>query len=258
MLFIKSFLRFFILCMNYPRSGLAYFFRIIGHVYGFKYRSERDIAAAKEFKRLGRLTKSNIGHATHQKTLYLDLLSFNLFKLIINEGEELTVEHFFLNRSIKDINYLLNLSQPYLNLGNSSIIFDPACGTGRHLHYVVDTFRCQGIGIDVYDPAIKVANKANIGKSVEFHCGSSLDLNYIDQLLPSHIDLVLINSWLGYVTNEKYFDEFISRIITTSSYIMIISSIKDDIHSIFRNSEFIIERNIENTQYILLKGLREV
>ena len=147
---------------------------------------------------------------------------------------------------------MLNLSKPFLRLDESSIIFDSACGTGRHLYYVTDTYRSRGIGIDIYEPTIAVANKANIGKSIRFHCGSSLDLNYINERLPLYIDLIVINSWLGYVKDEKYFSEFVSKIIKISGYIMIISAAIDDIHSIFQEAKFIVEKKIKNTQYVLL------
>ena len=39
---------------------------------------------------------------------------------------------------------------------------------------------------------------------------------------------------------------------------MIISSINDDLHSIFKNTEFLIDKKIDNTQYVLIKVLREV
>ena len=69
---VRSFMRFSLLCARYPKAALAFFLRVIGHIPGFKYVTERDISAAKEFKKQGRLQGYNIGHATHNKNIYLD------------------------------------------------------------------------------------------------------------------------------------------------------------------------------------------
>jgi hypothetical protein len=257
MLFIKSLLRFFLLCLIYPKPGLSYFFRIIGHFYGFRYRSKRDISAAIRFKHEGKLNNSNIGHATHNKTISLDIFSFNLFKFKIDEGENLTVEHFYLNRSIKDLQFLTKLSKPFMKVNKSWVVFDPACGTGKHLYYLIDKYNCKGIGVDIYQPAINVAKNANIGKSINFHCGSSLDETFISKILPLDIDLLFINSWLGYVKNEENFEKFIQKMLNMTRYIMIISSENDDLHSIFYNTDFIIEQKVGKAQFVLIRGFKE-
>ena len=244
--------------MAYPKSGFSYFFRIIGYLYGFRYHAKRDILSARKFKQRGRLSKSNIGHATNSKTIYLDFFSFNLFKFIIHEGEELTAEHFFLNRSISDLKFLLSNSMGYFRTNKSSVIFDPACGTGRHLQFLADQLRCEGIGVDIYQPAITVAKRVNIGKSIKLYTGSSLDFKFIESILPSKVDIVLINSWLGYVKDDERFDSFIDQILKISCFIMIISSINDDLYSIFKNTEFLVDKKIDNTQYVLIKGFKEV
>lgn len=238
---------------RYKSAAAAYFYRIIGHFPGFFYTIDRDIVSARKYKKLGGLKKYNIGQATHKKVARLFFLNVMLFKVDVNEGEELTAEHFFLSRSVLDLKMLLKFCCP-LALNKSSVVFDPACGTGKHLQYVVDTFQCKGIGFDVYQPAINVANVANIGNSVNFFCESSLDLDILNENLPKNVDLVFINSWLGYVLNDENFSQFITYITNKSKYIMVISSLDDNLHSIFKNSKKVIDVKKAGTHYALYQN----
>ncbi len=251
---LKSFIRFLILCISYPKSALSYFGRIVGHIPGFKYEVKRNINAARKFKEAGRVDKYRIGQATHYKNVRLYLFHFLLFQVRVEEGESLTSEHFYLNRSIADLQLLLGLSSDYIKLTKKSLVFDPACGTGRHLHYLVDTFGCNGLGIDVYQPAINVANKANFEKNTSFYCESSLDQQNMDKFITNNLDLVFINSWIGYVKDDKGFNNFISRIIKNSRFIMVVSSINDDLHSIFKCANFVVEYKKGNTQFVLISN----
>jgi SAM-dependent methyltransferase len=253
---LKSFIRFAILCKNYPHAALAYFGRIVGHIPGFRYVVNRDINAARSFKEVGRVKKYNIGQITHYKNIQLYLHKKLLFQTNIEEGESLTSEHFFLNRSISDVRSLLKYSKPFLNLTNESLILDPGCGTGRHLHYLVDTIGCKGVGIDMYQPAVNVANKANFEKNISFYCNSSIDKVNIDQYITDNLDLVFINSWLGYVKNDDGFNYFISKIMKCCRFIMIIAPKTDDLHSIFKDSEFAVEYERSSTQYILINNAK--
>ena len=84
------------------------------------------------------------------------------------------------------------------------------CGAGRHLHYLVDKYKCKGIKVDVYKPAIEVAKFLNKNKNVKFYNNSSLDIGFIESILPNNCDIMFINSWLNHAKTQRNYKKFVS------------------------------------------------
>ena len=175
-------------------------------------------------------------------------------RVTIKTDEELSAEHFYLNRSTDDADFLLKLCKDHININKETLIFDPGCGTGRHLLYLVDKYSCKGIGVDIHAPAIVVAKRANWDNHVEFHSLSSLEEGVLERLIPNGCDYVFINSWLNHVYGYDGYDEFIKKIVNSCRMILLITSIKNDLQEYLPNP-VIIEHEIRGkSQYVLIKG----
>lgn len=196
-----------------------------------------------------------MGHAFKEKIVSLLFRDVKLIEFKIPEGVELTAEHFFLNRPVKDVKILLNLTNRFICIKQSNLIFDPGCGTGRHLFYLVDRFGCKGLGVDVYPPAIKVAQKANRYGRVSFYNCSSLKKGLIDEIIPNGCEYIFINSWLNHVYNYDGYNVFTQKLLASCRYILLISSSKKyGLKEFFPNSVILVEEVQDGTLYALIKG----
>ena len=247
---IKYFFRFLILSWNYKLSCLSFFLRIIGHIPFFSYSIKRIEDSIND----GIHSK---GHITKGKKIYLNFFNFSIIQFDILKGETLTAEHFYFNRSIKDIKDFLKASNNYLNIDKNSIIFDPACGTGKHLLHITDTYNCKGIGVDIYPKAINVAKKIENFSNCKFILGNSCDNDTLfvlkDLSNNKKINMIFINSWLSYVHKNRDFVNFFNYIKQMQCKIMIIAQKKDDLKSIFKTNKILYQKLINNTQYAILE-----
>jgi len=242
-----------LLIYHYPICISIIICKYIGKLYGFKCIETRALKDIK-LNRKKQNKDTFVGHATSSKYVQLNILDCKLFSIEIEEGEDLTADHFFLQRPLFDAIYWYSKCKDFIQLDSNSIIFDPGCGTGKHLFYLVDELNCTGIGIDIYKPAISVANKLNIGNKVAFHKGSSLDIDYLSSKLPQVCDLVFINSWIGHVSTKNGFNKFIQKLNSISLFIMIIASPNDNIHEIFNDFDLILFKDKGETHYYLFRG----
>ena len=251
---MRTALRFLLVIKSYPRAGISFFFRFFNPFYGFKRAVLRDYDEIYKHKQCLRKSKKNVGHAAMGKEVALTFLNRELCRVTIKTDEELSAEHFYLNRSTADVDFLLKLCNEHININKETLIFDPGCGTGRHLFYLVDKFGCKGIGVDVHAPAIEVARRANWDNRVEFHALSSIEEGVLERLIPEGCDHVFINSWLNHVYGYDGYDQFINKIIDSSRMILLITSIKNDLQKYLPNPEILVHEIRGKSQYVLIKG----
>jgi Methyltransferase domain len=253
--YLKSVIRHAIIILAYPKAGTAFLLKWVGRLPLFKYRVRRDNESLYERKVYLRDNKRNMGHAFKEKKVGLLFGNVKLIEFIITEGAELTAEHFFLNRPIKDVQTLFNLASRYIFIKQSSLIFDPGCGTGRHLFYLVDRYGCKGVGVDVYPPAIKIAQKANLDGRISFYNCSSLKKGLLDDIIPNGCEYVFINSWLNHVYNYDGYSVFIKKLLSSCQYLLLISSSKKyGLEELFPNPVILVEEVQDGTLYALIKG----
>lgn len=243
-------LRFFILSWSYKNAAFSLFLKYLSFLPFFAY----------EVNRIKDVDKDEIiskGHIENGKEIILKFFNFTIIKLIILKGEMLTAEHFYFHRSLSDIKYLLKISKKYINLDKESIIFDPACGTGKHLLYITDTFQCKGIGIDIYSNAINVSKKIEKFSNCNFLLGNSCDANTLlslnEYIGSKKIDILFINSWVKHVYKNKDFDIFLNYIKSMNCKIMIIEQKKINLKSIFKTDKILYQNFKNNSQYVILQ-----
>jgi len=256
-IYLISFIRFFYISLIFKKPFLFYFFRLLSKTYIFRYIVKRDIDSAINLKGYHKKNQIPTGHIIQNKKVFFFILKLKIFSFVIEEGKNLTIEHYYLNRSLKDIKLLMKLTLKYINISKNSTILDPGCGPGRHLIYLTDLFKCKGIGIDIYKPAINVANKIKITSNCNFIHGSSLDINLTKRLDKKSIDFVLINSWLGFVKKRDDFIHFLEFISSLKCKILIITNKEDSIRDIFIDYEVKFEHIDNKTKYALLEKLNK-
>ena len=240
--------------LSFPKAGLAFILRLFGGIYGFKYKVLRDYSEIIQIKEELRSQGKSVGHAVKSKKVGLYFLQYNLLTLEVPKGSSLTAEHFFLNRPLNDLKYLLKICSNHITLSKGDLVFDPGCGTGKHLFYLTDYYKCLGIGVDIYEPAIKVAKRANYDNSVSFYNQSMLDLESSIKILPSNCDYVFINSWLNHVYEYPRYDEMIKKLLQSCRYMMVINSVKFKLDELIPKADILLVEIHDNAQYALIKG----
>ena len=251
---LKTLLRFLLEMMGFRSAGKAFLLRILGRFYYFQCNVERDYDEIIEIKKDLRASGKSVGHAVQSKAVKLTLFGYNLWNLEVEKGVELTAEHFFLSRPVNDVKLLLDLCKDYICIMKDDLIFDPGCGTGRHLFYLCDRFQCRGIGVDIYEPAIKVANKANYDNHISFHNRSMVESSAVSQLMPDNCDFVFINSWLNHVFHYPRYNAMVRELLERCRYMLIINSVKFHLETLLPDCDFLIFKVQDNTQYALIKG----
>lgn len=259
---IKSIYRHILIFLNYPKLALLLFLKLLCKLFFFKYSLIRDNQKILKNKILKKKNSLDLGHAIIDKKYKFYLFNYQICSISIREGNELTAEHFFLNRPINDLLYLIQKTRHLISFNSKSIIFDPGCGTGKHLIYFNDKYFSKCIGVDIYSPAIKIANliKLNSDK-INFYNHSSLDIDFIKNLLPNGCDFIFINSWLNHVSHHKDFHFLCLYLIKSCKYLLLINSSKYKIQDFFKNVDVLFEEvklkknNLDvGVRFALIKG----
>ena len=248
--YIKLILRFFVLSWNYKKAAFSLFLKYLSFLPFFTY----------EINRIEDVDKGEIiskGHIEKGKEIILKFFNFTIIKIILFKGEILTAEHFYFHRSLKDVKYLLKISKKYINLDKDSIVFDPACGTGKHLLYITDKFKCKGIGVDIYSKAINVSKKIEKFSNCNFLLGNSCNSNTLLSLNKYNnskkINILFINSWVSHVYKNKDFSIFLNYIKTMNCKIMIIEQKKINLKTIFKTDKILYQNFKNKSQYVILE-----
>lgn len=253
--FFKVVSRFLRVMVKYPRAGISFLLRVFDIVPGSRrfvqYRKDR----VEEKLRL-KGNKQNIGHALGDRHIVCTLFGWEIIRFKLAEGAEATADQFFLNRPVWDVKHLLKLAGPYVRIAPGDSVFDPGCGAGRHLLYLADTLSCDAIGVDVYEPAIEVAEVANYDHKVRFMAKSSIAPGFLDRVIPDGCDVVFINSWLNHVKDFDGYSEFAAAIMPKCRFLLVITSAKDDLQDLFEQPEILVHDEREGTRFVVIRGER--
>lgn len=246
------FIRIISIFRKYPKSIILYIFKFLSIAPGISCLLEynHEIKCMKDIRRKNR---ENVGHAMGNRIRILSFLNYKIFKLKMFEGVEATLDQFYLNRSVSDLKRLIKISSNTCKINSRSLIFDPGCGAGRHLHYLVDKYRCKGIGVDIYKPAIEIANLINKNKNIKFYNSSSLDIDFIESILPNNCDIMFINSWLNHAKTQKNYKKFVSVMKKKCRYMMVVNSQKDDINKLLDNPLVLLSEKYHKANLFLIK-----
>jgi len=252
--YITPVIRHLIVIFSYKNSGIVYFLRTLGKVPMFKCETLFDRSEKYNKKQIMQKKGVSIGHAFMSKIIRLTVFNKNLLSVHLEKKAEITADQFFLNRSVADVKFMMKIFANYIHCTQDTLRFDPGCGAERHLFYLADRYNCSAIGVDVYEPAIKVANSANFNRAVDFYNLSTLDNGVVDKLIPEGCDFVFINSWLNHVYKYPGYSKMIGKIIDKCRFVMIINSKKYQIKDLIPQGDVVIHKVYNDTQYVLLKG----
>lgn len=249
---LKTATRFICVMARYPMAGASFALRILSLVPGFGRSVEYSEDRYQEKQQL-RQAKQSVGHA-RDRTVVITLLGKRIFAFKLPRGGVATADQFFLNRPVDDARHMIQLARQVMEIRRGDLVFDPGCGAGRHLFHFVDGYGCRAVGVDIYPPAIEVAETANWDGRVSFFARSSLEPGVLDHVLPNGCDFVFINSWLNHVKDYPGFQDFAERIFGKCRFLMVISSSKDRLDLLFDHRETLVHEVRDGTQYALLRG----
>lgn len=254
---IRQLVRFALVVVRYPKAGLSYALKYLELFPGFKrtiqYRQDRY-----QLKQQLKQNKLSIGHALGDRIVVCTLFGREILSYSLQEGAQATADQFFLNRPLDDARHMIALASRFIEIRPGDFIFDPGCGAGRHLFHFVDKYGCEAVGVDIYRPAIEVAQVANWDRRVQFYAESSLAPGLVEKMLPEGCDFVFINSWLNHVKDYPGYKEFSSLIRKKCRYLLVITSAKDQLDELFESPEVLVHDTRDGTQYALIRGARTV
>lgn len=251
--YLSNMLRFFRVVLRYRRAAISYCLRLLEILPGVR-RSVVYLHDRYEVKQQLKSSNQSIGHALGDRTVICSLIGRRIFRLRLEEGVQATADQFFLNRPIDDAKHIIALARRRVEIRAGDLVFDPGCGAGRHLFHFVDTYGCRAIGVDIYHPAIDVAETANWDRQVRFYAQSSLEPGFLDKALPDGCDFVFINSWLNHVKDYPGYREFATRIVEKCRYLLVITSAKDSLDALFEEPEVLAHDLSDGTQFALIRG----
>lgn len=254
--YLSNMLRFFRVVLRYRRAAISYCLRLLEILPGVR-RSVVYLHDRYEVKQQLKSSNQSIGHALGDRTVICSLIGRRIFRLRLEEGVQATADQFFLNRPIDDAKHIIALARRRVEIRAGDLVFDPGCGAGRHLFHFVDTYGCRAIGVDIYRPAIDVAETANWDRRVRFYAQSSLDPGFLDTALPDGCDFVFINSWLNHVKDYPGYREFAARIVEKCRYLLVITSAKDQLDHLFVALDVLEQEVRDGTRFALLRGTRQ-
>ncbi len=116
-------------------------------------------------------------------------------------------------------------------LNNKTYVVDAGCGNGRNLFFLNENFGCTGLGYDLSQEAINVANKKNKDPKIKFVVQN---LNQKIPLEDGKVDL-LVDAVASHVLRKEereFFKSEVLRVLSVGSYYFLKSLLRDDdIHS---------------------------
>lgn len=204
------------------------------------------------------LNQKNIGNVRGKRTYSLKFFNFTLFRKSFPEGEIVTFLQFYLFRPLNDLRFLIKeLVSERIDLNQNSVIFEPGCGTGKHLMYLNKKYNCSVYGNDSYSSCIRIAKfMQGSRKGIYFENFSALDINKLEKFLPKKIDFIYMNSYLNHIFHHQNYFKFVEFISYRSKYIALIINKKylNDLDKFLPNYKTKKVINQDSTSYILLKS----
>ena len=252
---IKMILKFLI--FN-PSSIFPLIFYLISKVFPLFIFDVKYISKKLEQKQKDITNQKNIGSVRGKRIYSLKVFNFILLKKSFPEGEIATFLQFYLFRPLNDLKFIFKeLVSERIKINKNSLIFEPGCGTGKHLIYLNQKYNCSVYGNDSYLPCINIAKfMQGNRKKIYFENFSALDINRLDKFLPKKIDLIYMNSYLNHIFHHNNYFEFIKFISYRSKYIALIINKKylSDLDLYLQDYIKIKVINQYSTSYILLES----
>lgn len=204
--YIKRGFRFFKTSLRYKRIFLFYFLTKLFPFtfFNFQISHVQDNELIKSYKRKN---KDSVGWAHSEKKLELTVFGKSIYKCVITDPEEVNIHHFYFSRSLKPfINSLQYLKKKgiKLNLNNKSIVFEPGSNVGKILTFFCDKYKCNVLGVDVFEPSILAAKKTSISKKETYICKNLVTSNFLKVFSNDHFDLVLLSSHLAHIKHHEF------------------------------------------------------
>ena len=196
-----------------------------------------------------------IGHASGSRFVSLSFFGRSLFRIIIPEGFHASADQFYINRPIADMVRLLKIAEGHCTIRPNDVVFEPGCGAGRHLQFLLDKYRCSVVGLDVHAPAIKVASVTNIFNGGKFYLGSCLDEEVLKRVIPQDCSYVVMNSFLNHVCTYPGFEKMIEVILSKTRFVLIIINSKYNIKKYFVDAEILLEKVEGTTRFAVIRGV---
>lgn len=196
--YINQFKRTIKLLFGIPEVRSAYVIKLLGYIPGFKFKYERvsRIQERSSFK----------GIALGMRRTELWFRNNMLLKVTLESAQAVSAFHFYLNRPtrnfFKAIRFLENKGYLFNNHAQMKI-FEPGCGTGKYLSAYIDKYGGKGIGIDVYKPAIEIAEHSAINNRVKFSCMDVTHVSEVSRLIGDRVDIVFTSSFLVHINNSR-------------------------------------------------------
>lgn len=250
---LRTAARFMCVMLRYRRAGASFLLRGLAIVPGFS-RKVAYLQDRYQVKQEMKHNQQSIGHALGDRTVVCTWVGHQVCSLPVPEGVEATADQFFLNRPIGDARHVIALASPFFRIRAGDLVFDPSCGAGRHLYHFVDALGCRAIGVDIYKPAIEVAEVANWDRRVRFLAQSSFEPGFLDAVLPGGCDFVFINSWLNHVKDYPGYLEFSRRVVHKCRFLLVITSAKDKLDRLFEQPDILVHELRDGTQFAVLRG----
>ncbi len=243
---------------KYPATFIPLLYFVLSKLIPFLMVKVRYISDKYEIKKKEIKSNKNIGNVRGEREYSLLLFDFILSKKKFAEGEVSTFLQFYLFRSTNDLEFLINnLINNFIDLKNK-VVFEPGCGTGKHLIYLNKKFGCSVYGVDSYKPCINIANflKRESMNKIFFKDMSALDINRLDQFIPLKVDIIYMNSYLNHIFHHVNYVEFIEFLSRRSKYVALIINKKyiNNIETYMPYYNLIKLLNKDKTSYIIFKS----
>ncbi len=243
---------------KYPATFIPLLYFVLSKLIPFLKVKVKYISDKYELKKKEIQSKKNIGNARGEREYRLLLFDFKISKKKFAEGEVSTFLQFYLFRPTNDIEFLINnLINNIIDLKNK-VVFEPGCGTGKHLMYLNRKFGCSVYGVDSYKPCINIANflKGENMNNIFFKDMSALDIDRLDQFIPVKVDIIYMNSYLNHIFHHENYLEFIEFLSRRSKYIALIINKKymTNIDTYMPYYNLIKVLNKDTTSYTIFKS----
>ena len=149
------------------------------------------------------------------------------FKL--ENGEELSVEHFYFSRSLKPLTRAIDKLKADGIVFKGTVI-EHGCGCGKFLHYFKDKLGMYAKGYDYYEPVVKIAN---IFKDVPVERKNTVTMDL------EKCDLLFLSSYLPHVMHLDGFEQYVERMVVSAKQIIAMERYEPELDKILKKHGFI-------------------
>lgn len=147
----------------------------------------------------------------------------------LENGEELSVEHFYFSRSLKPLTRAINKLKADGIVFKGTVI-EHGCGCGKFLHYFKDKLGMDAKGYDYYGPVVKIAN---IFKDVPVEQKNTVTMDL------EKCDLLFLSSYLPHVMHLDGFENYIARMTASARQIIAMERYEPELDEILQQHGFV-------------------